>query len=274
MFKLLYKPSNISSFKFIDNYKKQNNISKIGHTGTLDPLATGLILVATDNDTKLIEYVKGDNKEYIAEGRLGICTKSLDIKTPILKRKEFNVTKTLIKDTLKTFLSKQLQIPPQVSAKKINGKRAYKLAREGIVANLKKIEIYIHSIELISFENDLFKIKVSVSKGTYIRQLINDIGIKLGTYATLTKLERTKISGLNLSDVNSQIDISKILNIDIHILDKINKDELKKLLDGKEYKTHFKNKTALIYSNIPLAIINKGKPKKVFAQNIKKLLSL
>ncbi len=274
MFKLLYKPSNISSFKFINNYKKENNISKIGHTGTLDPLASGLILVATDNDTKLIEYVKGDNKEYIAEGKFGILTQSLDIETPVLKTKEFHVTETLLKDVLKTFLGKQLQTPPQVSAKKINGQRAYKLARQGIVANLKEVEIYIHSIELLSFEKDLFKIKVSVSKGTYIRQLINDIGLKLNTYATMTKLERTKISGLNLNDVDSDIDIIKILNINTHILKKISKEQLKKLLDGKEYEQEFKDTTVLIYSNTPLAIINGRKPKKVFAQNIKKFLYL
>jgi tRNA pseudouridine55 synthase len=266
---LLYKPSGISSFKFINQHRRENAIAKIGHTGTLDPLAKGLLLVATDDDTKLIQFVKANDKEYIAEAKLGILTNTLDIDSEILKEKDVNVTKELLEKTIKSFIGIQLQTPPQVSAKKVNGKRAYALNREGKSVELTPVEINIKSIELLSFKKDVFVIKTLVSKGTYIRQLINDIGLKLDTYATMTKLERTQISGLSLEDLNKEIDLSSILEINVSIVNNITQQELADLLNGKQYKDSFATETLLVHKNIPISIIKERQPIKVFPKNIK-----
>ena len=270
MFKLLYKPTGISSFKFINQYARDNNIKKIGHTGTLDPLAKGLLLVATNNDTKLIEYVKGNQKVYIAEGKFGIFTSSLDLGSPIIKRDNVKITdRELLIKTIGLFIGKQLQTPPQVSAKKIKGVRSYKMNLNNIHVEHKPVEIQIYDIQLLEFNNNIFKIKVSVSKGVYIRQLINDIALKLNTIATTISLERVKISGISLDKIDEDIQINKILNIDYQIINNIIKEDLINLIHGKEYKKSFNKKTLLIYRNVAIAIIYKKNPIKVFAENIR-----
>ena len=272
MLKLLYKPIGISSFKFINQYKWNNNIKKIGHTGTLDPSAKGLLLIATNDDTKLIQFIKGNDKEYVAKGTLGILTNTLDLDSEITKTKPFNVNEKQLLVVLKSFIGEQLQTPPQFSAKKVNGERAYNLSRKGITSDLKPVLINIKSIKLIKFTDDVFTIKVRVSKGTYIRQLINDIGIKLDTYATMSYLERTEISGLSLEDLDTTIDVSNILNIATETKNKISDKELKNLLNGNLFSNNWKAKTLLIYKSIPICIVEKERAIKVFPQNINSFL--
>ena len=269
MFKLLYKPKNISSFQFINHYRKENSINKIGHTGTLDPLATGLLLVATDDDTKLIPYIKDDEKEYLATAKFGILTSSLDLGSPIIEKNLEKPSHYELEDILKSFIGEYWQTPPQISSKLINGQRAYKIARSGKVAPLKPVLITIKDINLIYYRNNQYKISVTCSRGTYIRQLIIDIAEKCNTIATMIDLERTKISTLKIKDVNHDIDIKKILDILFVEYEDISKSDMNKLLNGNLFLKNLVHITALIYKNKVLAIYKNMRPFKVFSNNIK-----
>jgi tRNA pseudouridine55 synthase len=173
---------------------------KIGHTGTLDPIATGVLACCIDEDTKLVEILTSDQKEYIATMKLGIETDTLDITGNTINTKEFNVNKELIINTLNSFLGETMQEVPLYSAIKINGKKLYEYAREGIEVELPKHKINIYEIELLEYNNDLIKFRVLVSKGTYIRSLIRDIAHKLNTVGTMTDLIRTKQGDFRIED--------------------------------------------------------------------------
>lgn len=174
--------------------KKKYNIKKIkvGHAGTLDPKATGIVIVCTGKKTKEIESYVSEEKEYIAEVKLGETTPSFDRETEpdnFFETKHITIEK--VKEVLNSFIGKQEQIPPMYSAIHINGKRAYEIARQGISVEIKPREIEIYNIELISENLPVLKIKINCSKGTYIRALARDIGIKLDSGAYMTSLVRT-----------------------------------------------------------------------------------
>ncbi len=230
MFKLIYKKKGISSFKAISNFAHENNIKKIGHTGTLDPMATGLLLVATDDDTKLIEYITNKNKVYIAEATFNIETDSYDSDGKVVNTFNKVITLEMIKKMIPSFIGKINQIPPIFSAKKVNGKRSYELARQNkkVVLNSSLVEIY--NINIIFFSNSENKLsfEASVSNGTYIRSLIHDMGKYLGTGAIMSKLERTMIHGLSKKD--TKINFKSLINLPFISL---NDDILKKLLNGQ-----------------------------------------
>lgn len=228
MFKLIHKEKGISSFKAISNFARENNIKKIGHTGTLDPIATGILLVATDDDTKLIEYITNKNKTYIAEATFNIETDSYDSEGKIINQYDGIITLEMIKKIVPRFLGKISQMPPKFSAKKINGKRAYELARENKEVILKASEIEIYSFNIISFEDNKLKFEVSVSNGTYIRSLIHDIGKALGSGAFMSELERTRVHGLDKNDTN--INFKSL--IDLPFIE-LNEETLKQLINGQ-----------------------------------------
>ncbi|MGL6125353.1 MAG: tRNA pseudouridine(55) synthase TruB [Metamycoplasmataceae bacterium] len=228
MFKLIYKEKGISSFKAISLFAKENNIKKIGHTGTLDPIATGLLLVATDDDTKLIEYITNKDKTYIAEATFNIETDSYDSEGKIINTYDKKITLEMIKSVIPRFLGKIEQVPPIFSAKKINGERAYKLARDNKNVILKPISVYVHEFNIISLKDNKLTFEITVSNGTYIRSIIHDLGKLLETGAFMSKLERTKIHGLDKTDVD--IDFKKI--IDLPFIE-IDKNILRSLLEGK-----------------------------------------
>lgn len=220
MFYKLYKEKGISSFNAIKKFAKENNIKKIGHCGTLDPLAEGLLVVASNEDTKMLEYIFSANKEYIVEAKLHYFSESYDEGTEIIKlQNSKKVTKEELLKTLNIIKNIKEQVPPKFSAKKINGIRAYKLARENKEVKLNKITIEIFNLELLDFnyEEQTFKIKCLVSKGTYIRSLIHDIGLSLKTDAIVTSLIRTKIGNIFLADKkNEKInDYSLIFNVSL-----------------------------------------------------------
>ncbi len=203
MFKLIYKEKGKSSFQAINEFKRENKIEKIGHTGTLDPLAQGFLLIVTDDDTKLIPYIKNKDKEYRTIMKLGYISKTYDSEGPIEFKSDYVPSLDEIKNVLSVFIGKIKQTPPIFSAKKINGKRAYEYAREEKEINLKPIDVEIYNIDLIKYEYPYLEIKTNVSNGTYIRSLVNDIGNKLKTGAYITLLERTKINGLSqIQDIN------------------------------------------------------------------------
>lgn len=173
---------------------------KVGHAGTLDPLATGVMIIVTGKATKLIEQLQSGVKEYVATIALGATTPSFDLETEIDARYPTDhITRTLVEKALEGFKGRIEQIPPKFSAVKIDGKRAYELARKGKEPELKPKILVIDEIELLEYSPESITIRVVCSKGTYIRALARDIGKALDTGAHLTALRRTRVGDTDLS---------------------------------------------------------------------------
>lgn len=167
---------------------------KVGHAGTLDPLATGVLIVCTGGATKRIDELQAGEKEYVATLRLGATTPSFDLETEIdSEYPTAHITRELVEEALNRFRGRIMQVPPIFSAVKIDGKRAYKFARKGKEVELKAKPLEITELELLEFSDDTLKIRVVCSKGTYIRALARDIGEALGSGAHLTALRRTRV---------------------------------------------------------------------------------
>jgi len=200
--KIRYKISRLLNVKKI----------KVGHAGTLDPLATGVMIICTGKVTKQIESFQYQTKEYVATLKLGATTPSFDLETEINQTFETkHITKELIEETLSKFIGSIEQIPPAFSACKINGERAYELARKGEDVELKPKLLVIDDIELLDFNMPEIKIRVVCSKGTYIRALARDIGEALNSGAHLTGLVRTRIGDITLDDCLKIDEIDKIM---------------------------------------------------------------
>lgn len=174
---------------------------KVGHAGTLDPLATGVMIVTTGRATKRIEELQAGVKEYVAEIALGATTPSFDLETSIdATYPTDHITEELVRETLKRFHGPIEQVPPAFSACKIDGKRAYDLARKGREVNLAPKLLVIDEIELLVFKPESITVRVVCSKGTYIRALARDIGEALGSGAHLTALRRTRVGDVTIAD--------------------------------------------------------------------------
>ena len=176
---------------------------KVGHSGTLDPLATGVVIVCTGKKTKLIESLQYDVKEYVATIQLGATTPSYDMEKEVdATYPTEHITRALVDETIPQFLGEQWQVPPMFSAVQINGKRAYELARKGQEVELKPKLLKIDEIEVLSFDEKakLLTIRVVCSKGTYIRALARDIGERLHSGAYLTALRRTRVGDTRVED--------------------------------------------------------------------------
>ncbi len=209
---LFNKPYMWTSFDLVRKVKNtlkknpENKKIKVGHAGTLDPLATGLMIVCTGKKTKEISKVQDLHKEYIATIKLGATTPSFDLETSVDKEYPFNhITLEMLTKTLLGFQGVIKQVPPTFSAKWVDGKRAYEQARAGKDVEMREINVEIYETEILSFELPFVKIRFLCSKGTYIRSLARDIGTTLGSGAHLTALERTKIGEYtidNAIDVN------------------------------------------------------------------------
>lgn len=204
---LFDKPLKWTSFDLVRkiraSIKRKYNIKKIkvGHAGTLDPLATGLLIICTGKMTKQINGLTGQDKEYIADIKLGATRASFDRETPI--EQEFpieHINKELIEEKLQLFLGEIDQIPPQYSAKKIDGNRAYKMARNGENPEMKVHRVTIYELEILSFDLPDLKLKIKCGKGTYIRSLAHDLGKALNSGAYLNDLRRTKIGDYSVDD--------------------------------------------------------------------------
>lgn len=185
---------------------------KVGHAGTLDPLATGVMIVCTGKATKLIDSLQAGVKEYIATLALGATTPSFDMETEIDARFPVNhIDRRLVEETLKRFTGTIEQIPPAFSACKVDGKRAYKLARKGQDVELKPKVLVIDTLELLDFTPQSIKIRVVCSKGTYIRALARDIGEALGSGAYLTTLRRTRVGEVTIDNCLSVDDAANMI---------------------------------------------------------------
>ncbi len=177
---------------------------KVGHAGTLDPKATGLMIICTGKATSRIESFQAGEKEYIATLRLGATTPSFDLETAENNRFEVgHITRELVLETLEKFRGDQLQVPPLFSAIKIGGKRAYRHARKGEEVTLSARPVQIRELELIDFKDDLLTIRISCSKGTYVRALARDIGEALHSGAYLVRLRRTRIGEARVEEAMS-----------------------------------------------------------------------
>ncbi|MBT5781934.1 MAG: tRNA pseudouridine(55) synthase TruB [Candidatus Marinimicrobia bacterium] len=198
------KPIGWTSFDVVKKIRFITKEKKVGHGGTLDPFANGVLIVATGRDTKQLTEITGTDKSYIATIRLGEITNTLDTEGIVTEKKEipsFNDDKIL--KVLNTFLGETKQIPPMFSAKKIKGKKLYELARKNIEVERMPVLINIKKISLLSFNAKKITFSVTSSKGTYIRVLGKDIAEKLGTLGYLTSLKRTKVGSFSVADSTS-----------------------------------------------------------------------
>lgn len=205
---IVNKEKNLTSRDVVNELTKIFNTKKIGHIGTLDPIATGVLVCLFGKYTKLVDLLTSLDKEYIAEIKLGIKTDTGDITGNIIENKSFNITEGSIIKVFEEFPKKYEQIVPKYSAVKINGKKLYEYARNNIEIELPKREVSIFSLELIRFDKDIIKFKTHVSKGTYIRSLIEDICEKLGTVGTMNNLIRTKQGNFDIKDSFTLDDIN------------------------------------------------------------------
>jgi len=201
MFLLIDKPKGITSHDVIDEVRRVTEERKVGHAGTLDPNATGLLLVGIGREsTKKLSGFLGLKKEYLASIYLGEVRDTADSDGVVVETSDIKPNKGQIIKVLGNFEGEQMQIPPAYSAIKIHGKKAYELARRGKKVKLKPRKIVVYSIELIDYKYPLLKVDFLVSRGTYIRALARDIGKKLDCGAYLENLRRTKIGSFCLSD--------------------------------------------------------------------------
>lgn len=199
----VYKEKGFTSHDVVAKLRGIVKQKKIGHTGTLDPDATGVLPVCLGNATKLCDMLTDKNKEYITTFRLGFATDTQDISGKVIDTAEICITKEDVISKVMSFVGKYDQIPPMYSAIKVQGKKLYELAREGKVIERKARNVEIFSIEILKIDLPDITMKVQCSKGTYIRTLCHDIGIKLGCYATMVELQRTKVSVFHLEDAYS-----------------------------------------------------------------------
>ncbi len=187
---------------------------KVGHAGTLDPLATGVLIVCTGKMTKQIDELQAHVKEYVAEMALGATTPSFDLETEIdATYPTEHITREMVEQVLQEqFVGSIQQVPPAFSACKVDGHRAYKMARKGKTVELKAKELVIDEIELLAFEPQKITVRVVCSKGTYIRALARDIGVALGSGAHLTALRRTRVGSVRVEDCLSVPDMLSVLD--------------------------------------------------------------
>ncbi|MCR4633995.1 MAG: tRNA pseudouridine(55) synthase TruB [Erysipelotrichaceae bacterium] len=206
------KPKGISSFDVCYKLRRVLGTKKIGHTGTLDPNATGVMIVLFDKATKANQFLVSDSKEYLAEVKIGIETDTLDIGGNIIGTyNESMPEETALKQALNAFLGESMQEVPITSAVSVDGKRLYRYQRENKEVKLPQRKITVHEIELIEYKEDSFVFRASVSSGTYIRALARDILKKLGIHGTLTELRRTKVDTVDVNDCDP---LERILNGD------------------------------------------------------------
>ncbi len=252
---LINKKKGITSSDIVVKLRQILKTKKIGHTGTLDPLAEGLLVITINKATKISSLLTKSYKEYIATMKLGIKTDTFDIEGKVLEEKE--VPKDLdIEKVIKSFQKTYPQQVPIFSAVKVNGKKLYEYARQNIDITPPVKQVDIKEIEVLSIDKDIIKFKCLVSSGTYVRSLINDIGNELGTFATMTALTRTKVNKFSLDEAYTLEDVIdgnyKLISIEDSLdIPKIKvDDELEfKIKNGNKLDNVFNIKDKVIFIN-------------------------
>lgn len=252
----VYKEKGQTSHDVVNKIRKIFGTKKVGHTGTLDPNATGVLPIAVNNATKVIEYMEHDDKTYIAELTLGITTDTEDIWGNVLEEKTVNVGKEEIENVIKSFIGKQKQVPPMYSALKINGKKLYELAREGKTIDRVARNIEIFGIKDVMINENKVSFEVHCSKGTYIRTLCKDIGEKLGCGATMSALERVQAGSFTIDTAVNLEELSEnkekyLLDLEIPLkkfdIISLNEEEGKKYINGIRLGTERKDGLYRVY---------------------------
>ena len=198
---LIDKDLDWTSFDVVKKIKNIIKCKKVGHAGTLDPLATGLLIICTGKNTKKINDIQNQDKVYTGEFILGKSTPSHDLETEFNSQKDIkNLTTDRIEEVSKRFVGEQLQRPPKFSAVKVNGKRAYEYARDNEEVKIKEKNINIYEFKIMEYNLPNISFKISCTKGTYIRSIARDFGERLGCGAVLSKLRRTEIGNYNVED--------------------------------------------------------------------------
>lgn len=247
---LINKQKGFTSHDVVNVIRKKLNTKKVGHTGTLDPNATGVLPILIGKGTKISKYLMEHDKTYIATLKLGEKTDTGDSEGQVIEEKSIpkDLRKEDINDVLQSFLGKQKQLPPMYSAIKINGKKLYEYAREGKEVKIEPRNIEIYKIELLEYQNNKIKFEVECSKGTYIRTLCEDISQKLGTAGYMEELQRTKVNTFKIEDSILLDDIT-LENAEKNIIkiEKVFKEKDKINLDNKKLEM-FLNGVKLTYS--------------------------
>ena len=263
---VINKPKDLTSRDVVNIISKNLNIKKVGHNGTLDPLATGVLVICFGKYTKLNDLLTSHEKEYIAEVTLGLETDTLDITGKILNKNTPHITKEELIKAIKNFEKTYNQEVPKYSAVKVSGKKLYEYAREGKEVILPKKEVTIYQNELLSFTENKFTFKTKVSKGTYIRSLIRDILASLNETGTMSNLKRTKQGIFKLEDSYTLDDIKqgnfKVLKVKdvLNIPKIIAEGNLKKqIINGAKIKG--------IYSNEVLFLGKEGNELAIYEKN-------
>jgi tRNA pseudouridine55 synthase len=198
---IINKPPGITSHDVVSRVRRIFNMRRVGHAGTLDPLATGVLVILLGKSTKLFDKFVAFDKAYAATLKLGTQTTSADITGTVIEQKPFeDITREQIVETLGQFLGESDQFPPMVSAVKFKGERLYKLARKGVVVDRPSRRIRIDALKLVEFKLPEVKFYLECSKGTYVRTLAEDVGQRLGCGACITQIERTKVGPFVIED--------------------------------------------------------------------------
>ena len=276
----IYKEKGYTSRDVVNVLSRELGTKKIGHTGTLDPIATGVLVVCIGDGLKLVELLTNHDKEYIAKVKLGIETDTLDITGNVLKKEAIrDYSKEEVEDALKGFIGKIKQEVPKYAAIKVNGKKLYEYARNGEDVELPVRDIEVYDLKLASdIVNGEFYIKCHVSKGTYIRSLIRDIGMSLGTFATMVELERTRQGDIGLENTYtlddirygmfSMMEIRDVVNLPEVVVDK---DMERKIRNGQVLDKFFDDDMVMVINENDNLVaiyqrtdVNKVKPYRMF----------
>lgn len=259
---LIDKPAGFTSRDIVNQVGKIFHTKKIGHTGTLDPMATGVLILCVGSYTKLVDNLTSKNKKYIAVMQLGLLTDTLDTTGKTLKEESVNISKDQIYAAFKNFPREYNQEVPSYSAVKINGKKLYEYAREGISIHLPKRMVSIYSLEILSIDNNEVTFKTCVSKGTYIRSLIRDLGASLKTYASMRSLRRVSQGAfainkcLKISDITENTSLLTLDDLFSYPHFSLNDTEYQKVLNGNKLSLKseslyllltYQNKTIALY---------------------------
>lgn len=232
---IVNKPKGYTSNDVVQKVRKLLNTKKVGHAGTLDPLATGILPILVGKGTKLSKYLIEHDKTYIAKITLGEKKNTGDLEGETIESKQVKkMSQELIQQTLVTFLGKQTQIPPIYSAIKKNGKKLYEYAREGIEIEREKRQIEIYNIRLLAYEKNIITFEVSCSKGTYIRTLCENIAEKLGTVGYMSDLNRIRLDKFTLEDAVTLEELAKSTNKNIITVEEIFKEKNSIILDKRK----------------------------------------
>ncbi|WLP85423.1 tRNA pseudouridine(55) synthase TruB [Mycoplasma seminis] len=280
MFYKFNKPSGVFANKTVRSLQKELNASKIGHTGILDPLAEGLMLVATDFETKMLQYIDDKNKTYIAKALFGKSSDTYDIDGEIITHNEEKITLEELNDAIAYMKTTTSQIPPIFSAKKINGKKAYDYARnnEEVTLREQKIKIFKYDLLEFNYEKQVATLEIMVSEGTYIRSILVDTAAYVNKHCLMSYLKRTQVGNIALDNLPvgkyEAVSIESLINFEIVNLDEFSYKYLK---NGNEFKLHKPDGYYLINNpkiNLICAIgevkNNVFHPKKVALERIEK----